>query len=84
MTRRKIRGDNYPPHLILLRIGMRGQIIHPSTFLLEGLLQLNSGVCDALHVAADQTDVPGPKKIPCGNLINKLALFRAIHYCKKG
>ena len=84
MTRRKIRGDNSPPHLILLRIGMRRKIIHPSTFLLEVLLQLNSAVCDVLHVAADQADVPAPKKILCGNLTSKLALFRAIHFYKKG
>ena len=25
-------GDNSPPHLILLRIGMRRQTIHPSTY----------------------------------------------------
>ena len=28
---------NSPPHLILLRIGMQRQIIHPSIFLSEGL-----------------------------------------------
>ena len=45
-------GDNSPPppHLILLRIGMRKQMICPSTYQWEGQLRLNSGECDVLHV----------------------------------
>ena len=54
-------GIIHPPHLILLRIGMRKQMICPSTYQREGQLRLNSGVCGVLHVVAAPVDVPAPK-----------------------
>ena len=83
VTRRKIGGISFLPHLFLLKIGMWRQISHLSTFLLEGLKQLNSGMCDALDVAADQADATAPKLCLYGNLTTQLALFRATYFFKK-
>ena len=44
-------GDNSPPHLNLLRIGVQRQTVCPSTFLLEGQLRLN-WECHVLRVVA--------------------------------